>query len=101
MGDQQAGARREHQSRIWAVPLVSGRARVVDREGAAEPDAVAMTTYLLRRLLYGALTFLGITIATFALIHSVPGDPITFFIGRAGAHSVPPEILEQVRKEFH
>ncbi len=60
-----------------------------------------MTTYIVRRLLYGALTFLGITIATFALIHSVPGDPISFYIGRAGSHSIPPEVLAQVRSEFH
>jgi peptide/nickel transport system permease protein len=60
-----------------------------------------MTTYIARRLLYGALTFLGITVATFALIHSVPGDPISFFIGRAGAHSIPPEVLDQIRHEFH
>lgn len=60
-----------------------------------------MTTYIVRRLLYGALTFLGITVATFALIHSVPGDPVAFYIGRAGAHSIPPELLDQVRREFH
>lgn len=60
-----------------------------------------MTTYLVRRLLYGALTFLGITVATFALIHSVPGDPTSFYVGRAGTHSVPPELLAAVRHEFH
>lgn len=60
-----------------------------------------MTTWLIRRLLIGALTFLGITIATFTLVHSVPGDPISFYIGRAGAHSVPPETLAQIRREFH
>ncbi|HEX2832168.1 MAG TPA: ABC transporter permease [Thermoanaerobaculia bacterium] len=60
-----------------------------------------MTTYIVRRLLYGALTFLGITVATFALIHSVPGDPVAFYVGRAGAHSIPPELLAQVRREFH
>ncbi|HEX7808798.1 MAG TPA: ABC transporter permease [Thermoanaerobaculia bacterium] len=60
-----------------------------------------MTTYIVRRLLYGVLTFLGITIATFGLIHSVPGDPISFYIGRAGAHSIPPDVLAQVRREFH
>ncbi|MGN6184923.1 MAG: ABC transporter permease [Thermoanaerobaculia bacterium] len=60
-----------------------------------------MTTYLVRRLLYGALTFLGNTVATFALIHSVPGDPTSFYVGRAGTHSVPPELLAAVRHEFH
>lgn len=59
-----------------------------------------MTTYLVRRILYAVLTFFGITVATFTLIHSVPGDPITFYIGRA-KHSVPPEVLEAMRHELH
>ena len=60
-----------------------------------------MTTYLVRRLLYAILTFIGITVATFALIHSVPGDPISFYIGRAGLNSVPPEVIAKIRREFH
>ncbi|HEV7763797.1 MAG TPA: ABC transporter permease [Thermoanaerobaculia bacterium] len=60
-----------------------------------------MTTYVIRRLLYAVLTFFGITVATFALIHSVPGDPISFFIGRSGSNSIPPAVLESIRKEFH
>lgn len=60
-----------------------------------------MTTYLVRRLLYAVLTFFGITVATFALIHSVPGDPVTFFIGQAGIHSISPEMLQSLRHEFH
>jgi peptide/nickel transport system permease protein len=60
-----------------------------------------MTTYVVRRLLYALLTFLGITVVTFALIHSVPGDPISFFIGRAGMNSIPPETLAAIRHDFH
>jgi peptide/nickel transport system permease protein len=60
-----------------------------------------MTVYLVRRLLYAVLTFLGITVATFALIHSVPGDPISFFIGRAGPRNIPPAIQAVIRHEFH
>lgn len=60
-----------------------------------------MTTYLVRRLLYAVLTFLGITVATFTLIHSVPGDPIAFYMGRAGIGRVPPEVIETFRREFH
>lgn len=60
-----------------------------------------MTTYLVRRLLYAVLTFLGITIATFVLIHSVPGDPISFYIGRTSTHSLSPEIAAAIRREFH
>lgn len=60
-----------------------------------------MTTYVIRRLLYAVLTFFGITVATFALIHSVPGDPISFFVGRAGASTLPPEVAAAIRREFH
>lgn len=58
-----------------------------------------MTTWLIRRLAYAALTFLGITIATFALIHAVPGDPISFYVGRAGMHGVPEEVIAAIRAE--
>jgi len=60
-----------------------------------------MTRYLLRRLLYALLTFLGITVATFTLIHSVPGDPISFYAGRGGIKSLPPELIASLRAEFH
>jgi peptide/nickel transport system permease protein len=60
-----------------------------------------MTTYLVRRLLYAVLTFAGITVATFALIHSVPGDPITFYMGRAGIRSLPPEMVTAIRRSLH
>ncbi len=60
-----------------------------------------MGRYLIRRLVYAILTFFGITIATFTLVHSVPGDPITFYIARAGTHTIPPEILDAIRREHH
>src|SRR5687768_9996115 len=60
-----------------------------------------MGSYLLRRLFYAILTFFGITVATFVLIHSVPGDPITFFIGRAGIGTIPKPTLDAIRREYH
>lgn len=60
-----------------------------------------MTTYLARRLFYAILTFLGITVATFALVHSVPGDPVIFFMGRAGLHTMSPKAVTALRHEFH
>ncbi|HYI09643.1 MAG TPA: ABC transporter permease [Thermoanaerobaculia bacterium] len=60
-----------------------------------------MTSYLLRRLFYAVLTFFGITVATFVLIHSVPGDPVTFFIGQQGLRNIPPETVQAIRAEFH
>jgi peptide/nickel transport system permease protein len=55
-----------------------------------------MSTYIARRLLYALLTFIGITIATFVLIHSVPGDPIDLYAGRMNAS---PAVVEAMRRE--
>jgi len=60
-----------------------------------------MTFYVIRRFLYAILTFVGITVATFALIHTVPGDPISFFIGRSGMQTIPAEMLQALREEYH
>jgi peptide/nickel transport system permease protein len=57
-------------------------------------------SYLIRRLAYAVLTFFGITVAVFALIHVVPGDPIALFIGVRGVQ-VPAAIVEHVRHEHH
>lgn len=60
-----------------------------------------MTSYLVRRLLYAVLTFFGITVATFVLIHAVPGDPISFFLSRSGATGITPEVRAAIEREFH
>ncbi len=60
-----------------------------------------MSAYLARRLAYAVLTFFGITIVTFTLIHSVPGDPVTFYIGKSGTHGVPPAVIQAIRHEYH
>src|SRR6266481_5037624 len=60
-----------------------------------------MASYVARRLLYAALTFLGITIAVFALVHAVPGDPITFYIGAHGASNLSRATLESIRHQHH
>lgn len=59
-----------------------------------------MRAYIVRRLLYAVITFFGITVATFLLIHAVPGDPVTFYIGRVGQHVSRPA-LEALRHEYH
>lgn len=60
-----------------------------------------MLSYVLRRLLYAVLTFFGITIAVFALVHSVPGDPVTFYIGSHGASQLSAASLDAIRHEYH
>jgi len=59
-----------------------------------------MVSYIVRRLLYGVLTFLGITIAVFVLVHSVPGDPIAFYISQHMTHLSQPA-LDAIRHEHH
>jgi len=60
-----------------------------------------MASYVARRLLYAVLTFLGITVAVFALVHAVPGDPITFYIGAHGAHNLSRATLDAIRHQHH
>lgn len=60
-----------------------------------------MTAYLARRLAYAVLTFFGITIAVFVLIHAVPGDPISFFIGAHPLAAMSPDIIAHVRHAHH
>jgi peptide/nickel transport system permease protein len=59
-----------------------------------------MRAYIVRRLVYAALTLFGITIATFVLIHSVPGDPVSFWAGVSGMNASP-AVLEAIRLEHH
>ncbi|HEX7419206.1 MAG TPA: ABC transporter permease [Thermoanaerobaculia bacterium] len=60
-----------------------------------------MLVYIVRRLLYALLTFIGITIATFALIHVAPGDPIQYYVGRGAITSSSAAAMEAMRHEFH
>ena len=57
-----------------------------------------MYVYVARRLLYAVLTFFGITVAVFALIHSVPGDPVSVYSGITG-FNLTPEGMEAIRRE--
>lgn len=59
-----------------------------------------MLSYLARRLAYALLTFFGITVVTFVLIHAVPGDPVTFYISRGSGEMSRPA-LDQLRHEYH
>lgn len=60
-----------------------------------------MLRYLARRLVYAILTFFGITIAVFVLVHSVPGDPIDFFIGSRAGRGISQQTLQEIRHTYH
>ena len=60
-----------------------------------------MVSYVTRRLFYAVLTFFGITVVVFALIHAVPGDPISFYIGSHGVSQLSSAALDAIRHEYH
>src|SRR6058998_812362 len=60
-----------------------------------------MLSFVARRLLYAVLTFFGITVAVFSLIHAVPGDPISFYIGAHGPSQLSAAALDAIRHEYH
>ncbi len=59
-----------------------------------------MTRYVVRRLTYGALTFLGITVVVFALIHLVPGDPVRLYTRELSARHLAPGALDVIRHNY-
>ena len=60
-----------------------------------------MLSYIARRVSYAVLTFFGITVVVFALIHSVPGDPVSFYIGSHGASTLSQAALDAIRHTQH
>ena len=78
---------------LWATgfrPAVSHLAPLHLKSRYGGIRLLTMVAYVVRRLVYALITFFGITVATFALIHSVPGDPVSFFAGSAGIHASRP-----------
>jgi ABC-type dipeptide/oligopeptide/nickel transport system permease component len=59
-----------------------------------------MWSFVARRVATAVVTFFGITLATFVLIHAVPGDPISFYIGKSGFHATQ-QSLAAVRAAHH
>jgi peptide/nickel transport system permease protein len=56
-----------------------------------------MGAYLLRRLLLSLLVLLLVTVVTFIMAHSIPGDPLAAVVNERVAK---PEIIAQYRKKF-
>src|SRR5262245_31169654 len=59
-----------------------------------------MLSYVVRRLMYAVLTFFGIIVVVFLLVHSVPGDPVFFLIGKT-AIPPPPEVIAAIKHAHH
>lgn len=60
----------------------------------------ATVTWLMRRLAHAGITFAGITVVTFVLVHAVPGDPVSFHVARLGPRATP-AMIEALRREHH
>jgi peptide/nickel transport system permease protein len=60
-----------------------------------------MLTYVVRRLLYAVLTFFGITVVVFVLIHIVPGDPMLFYAGPTGTAPLSQAAIQAIRHAHH
>ena len=52
-----------------------------------------MIVYIVRRLIFGGLTLVGVTVFIFSLLHITPGDPISAVL----PEDTPEEIIEQMR----
>ena len=59
-----------------------------------------MTTYIIRRLLQGVFVLVLVTVLIFCLMHVLPGDPISMYIG-AEANIYSEEQLDILRAEYN
>jgi peptide/nickel transport system permease protein len=55
-----------------------------------------MWGYILRRLLFGIPTLLGVTIIVFSLLHLAPGDPVSAMV----PSDAPQELVEMIKKQM-
>jgi ABC-type dipeptide/oligopeptide/nickel transport system permease component len=55
-----------------------------------------MGKYVLKRLLYGFITVIGVSIIIFSVIHLIPGNPIMIMFGR----NPNPELIELATKHY-
>jgi peptide/nickel transport system permease protein len=55
-----------------------------------------MWSYILRRLLFGIPTLLGVTIIVFSLLHLSPGDPVSAMVPA----DAPQELVLMIRQQM-
>ena len=55
-----------------------------------------MWSYILRRLLFGIPTLLGVTIIVFTLLHLAPGDPVSAMV----PSDAPLEVVQMIRQQM-
>ena len=63
------------QKRLWPNPLTGAR---------RNPQSPSMYSYIVRRLVFGGLTVLGVSIVVFVVLRILPGDPLVAIFGAEG-----------------
>lgn len=58
-----------------------------------------MSSFLARRISSAIVTFAGLTLAVFLLVHLAPGDPVRVWAGLRPGSPVPQPVLEELRRE--
>jgi peptide/nickel transport system permease protein len=60
-----------------------------------------MTTYIIRRLLHALLVLFMVTLIVFFVMRLLPGDPLIIYVAQtAELEAMPPEMLDELRREF-
>ena len=58
-----------------------------------------LARYILRRVVLAVFVLLGVLFFAFILAHSLGGNPVAAWLGRAA--SIHPEVAQAIRKEYH
>lgn len=59
-----------------------------------------MTVYVIKRLLFGVLIIILVTILVFLVMRLLPGDPLTLFLAQNQLENMPPEQLQELRHQY-
>jgi peptide/nickel transport system permease protein len=59
-----------------------------------------MATYIVRRLIYGLIIFIIVTIFVFLAMRLLPGDPIMIYVGQQETQHITPEMMDELRVKY-
>jgi peptide/nickel transport system permease protein len=59
-----------------------------------------MTAYIVRRLIYGVIVFIVVTILVFLAMRALPGDPILIYVVAQDVQHITPEMLAELNAKF-
>ena len=59
-----------------------------------------MTTYIVRRLIYGLIVFIVVTILVFLAMRALPGDPIEIYVVAHDVQHITPEMMAELEAKY-